>query len=92
MITQNDEIIFSISPESICQALQINPQASLHPFSIGSLMDLYKNLTFPQIVHIFECFLPKNDELPRTNPPYPVPIFPRDVKTGNFHGDLVTWL
>lgn len=53
VIAQNNEIIFSISSESIFHGLQINLQASLHPFSSNSLMDLYKQLTFPQRAHIF---------------------------------------
>ncbi len=63
-------MLFSTTLYAICQALQINTQIALHPFSIDALMDIYKNLTFPKKAHTFECFLPENSELPRTNAPY----------------------
>lgn len=43
-------------------------------------MELYNKLTFPQGAQIFESFLPKNVELPRTSPPYPASIFPEMSK------------
>jgi len=47
----------------------------LHPFSMDSLMEIYKKLTFPQRANFFEIFLPKTAELLKTNPPYPSSTF-----------------
>jgi hypothetical protein len=55
--------------------LQIPRANSLSPFSIEILTDLYQKLSFPQRVHIFELFLPKNSQLPKKNPPYHSSIF-----------------
>ena len=43
-------------------------------------MEIYKNLTFPQKAHIFECFLLENSEFPKTNPPYFASISPKMSK------------
>lgn len=46
VIAQNNEVLFAITPESICQALQIYPSTPLHPFSTNSLMEIYQKSHF----------------------------------------------
>lgn len=77
IIAKNNDILFTISPKSICQILKIKPSAPLHSFSIDSLMEIYQKLTFPQRAKIFEIFLLENVELRRTSPPYPSSMFPK---------------
>jgi len=60
--------------------LQVKPSTPLHLFSIDSLMEIYKKVTFPQRSKIFEIFLPENAELSRTNPPYPSSLFPEMIR------------
>ena len=60
--------------------LQIQNSAPVHPFSIESLMEFYKNLTFPQRAKLFEIFLPENVKLKKKNPPYSSSMFPEMTK------------
>ena len=76
IVSQNNDILFTITPFSTCQMLQIQNSTSLKPFSVNSLMELYKTLTFSHKAKIFETFLPENFKLPKTNPPYPSSMFP----------------
>lgn len=39
----DQDILFKITPDSICQMLKIQYLASMKPFSVDSLMKLYKN-------------------------------------------------
>jgi len=53
-----------------------DPKFSLFEIlSVDSLMELYKNLTFPHKAKIFETFLPMNVQFPKKNPPYPSSMF-----------------
>jgi hypothetical protein len=70
------EILFTITPETIDQMLQIPQNDSTTPFSVEALNELYQKLTFPQRAQIFEIFLPEDAQLPKKNPPYPSSIFP----------------
>jgi hypothetical protein len=54
--------------------LQIQRSDPVIMFSIESLNELYQKLSFPQRAHILEIFLPKDDQLPKKNPPYPSSI------------------
>lgn len=49
---------------------------SLSHFSPETLIDLYHKLTFPQRAQKFEIFLPKDEKLPKINPPYSFSMFP----------------
>lgn len=60
VVAQNGDILFSITPKSINQMLKIPNNDSLSPFLVDSLMEIYKNLTFPQRAKIFEIFLPED--------------------------------
>lgn len=55
--------------------MEIQNHKPLHPFSLESLMDIYKKLDFPQRSKIFETFLLENIQFPKTNPPYESSIF-----------------
>ena len=72
----NGEILFTITPETINQMLQIPQNNSTTPFSIEALNELYQKLTFSQWAQIFEIFLLEDAQLPKKNPPYPSFIFP----------------
>lgn len=80
VVSQNNKSLFTITVESINQMLQIQNPKSLHPSSLESLMDIYKNIDFLQRAKIFETSLPKNVQLPKTNPPYQSSMFPEMTK------------
>ena len=84
VISQNKEVLFTIIVESIGHVLQVKTPKTLHPFSLESHMDIYKNLDFPQRTAIFETFLPENDQVPKNNPPYQSTMFPNMTVTQNF--------
>lgn len=65
IISQINDVLFTIYPESIWKMIQVKASTPMHPFSIDSLMEVYKKLTFPQTTKIFEILLPKNVELAR---------------------------
>jgi hypothetical protein len=69
------EILFTITPETIDQMLQIPKNDSTTPFFVEALNELYQKLTFPQRAQIFEIFLPEDAQFPKKNPPYPSSIF-----------------
>jgi len=75
IVSSSGENLFTITSETIDWMLQIPRNDSIVPFSIESLNDLYKKLTFPQRAQIFEIFLPRNAQLPKKNPPYSSSIF-----------------
>jgi len=75
IVSSSVETLFTITPESINQMLQIPKNDFEIPFSIESLNDLYQKLSFPQRTQIFEIFLPEDAQLPKKNPPYPSSIF-----------------
>jgi len=55
--------------------LQFQNFNSMQPLSVDSLMEIYKNLTFPQITKIFKIFLLEDAQLPKKNPPYSSSMF-----------------
>jgi hypothetical protein len=69
IVSSSGETLFTITPESIDQMLQIPRSDPAIPFSIEALNDLYQKLTFPQRAQIFEIFLPEDAQLPKKNPP-----------------------
>jgi hypothetical protein len=75
IISSSHETLFTITPKSINQMLHIPKNDSEIPFSIEALNDLYQKLSFSQRAQIFEIFLPKDAQFPKTNPPYPSSIF-----------------
>jgi hypothetical protein len=75
IVSSSGETLFTITPESINQMLQIPRIDSAIPFSVEALNDLYQKLSFPQRAQIFEIFLPEDAQFPKKNPPYPSSIF-----------------
>jgi hypothetical protein len=75
IISSSHETLFTINPKYINQMLHIPKNDSEIPFSIEALNDMYQKLSFSQRAHIFYIFLPKDTQLPKTNPPYPSSIF-----------------
>jgi hypothetical protein len=71
IVSSSGESLFTITPESINQMLQIQRSDPVIPFSIKALNNLYQKLSFPQRAQIFEIFLPEDAQLPKKNPPYP---------------------
>lgn len=57
-----------------------SPMENSAPFSLEALTELYQKLDFARRANIFDIFLPKNAQLPKQNPPYPSPIFPKHDK------------
>jgi hypothetical protein len=55
--------------------MQISRDESASPFNLEIITELYQKISFPQITHIFELFLPQATQLPKTNPPYPSSMF-----------------
>lgn len=60
--------------------LQIQNYTPLKPFTINSLLEFYKNLTFPHRENVFETFLPEDAQLLKKNPPYSSSMFPEMTK------------
>jgi hypothetical protein len=75
IVSSSGETLFTITPETIDQIMQIPRADSLSPFSIEILTEMYQKLSFPQRAQIFEIFLPENAQLPKKNPPYHSSIF-----------------
>jgi hypothetical protein len=74
--SRNGEIMFTITPETINQMLQIPQNKSTTPFFVESINELYQKLTFSQRAQFFEIFLREDAQLPKKNPPCPSSIFP----------------
>jgi hypothetical protein len=75
IVSLSGETLFTITPETIDQIMQIPRADSLSHLSIEILTEMYQKLYFPWRVQIFELFLPKNAQLPKKNPPYHSSIF-----------------
>jgi hypothetical protein len=75
IVSSSGETLFTITPETIDQIMQIPRADSLSPLSIEILTEMYQKLSFPQRAQIFELFLPENAQLPKKNPPYHSSIF-----------------
>jgi hypothetical protein len=67
--------MFFITPEAIDQMMQIPRTKSASPFNIEIITELYQKLSFPQRAQIFEFFLPRDAQFPKSNPPYPSSLF-----------------
>ena len=80
LVDRNGESLFSITPESIFQALKNNPPISLHPFLVDWMMEIYHKLTFQQRASMFDSFMLEGSELPFHNPPYSSTTFPKMPK------------
>jgi hypothetical protein len=75
IVSSSGETLFTITPESINQMLQIPTIDSTGPFSIEVLNDVYQKISFPQRAQIFEIILLEDAQLPKKNHPYPSSIF-----------------
>jgi hypothetical protein len=75
IVSSFGETLFTITPKTIDQIMQIPRADSLSPLSIEILTEMYQKLSFPQRAQIFELFLPENSQLPKMNPPYHSSIF-----------------
>ena len=64
IISSSGETLFTITPESINQMLQIPKIDFSILFSIEILNYLYQKLSFPQRAQIFEIFLPEDAQFP----------------------------
>jgi hypothetical protein len=74
-VSSSGETLFTITPKTINQMLQIPRNDFAISFSIEILNDLYQKLSFPRRTQIFEIFLPKDAQFPKNNPFYPSSIF-----------------
>lgn len=70
IMTQNGNILITITAPNINQMLPIPSSNSLSHFSPVTLMERYNKLTFPHRALIFEIFLLEDAEIPKRNPPY----------------------
>jgi hypothetical protein len=75
IVSSSGETLFTITPESIDQMMQISRVESASPFTLEVLTEKYQNLSFPQRAQIFELFLPQDAQFPKKNPPYHSSMF-----------------
>jgi len=80
IITLAQEILFTVTAQSINQMLQIQPQPEGVPFSIETFTKPYIKLYFPKRSQIFQTFLPEIAQIPKKNPPYSISIFPEQTR------------
>jgi hypothetical protein len=75
IISSSGETLFTITPETIDQMMQIPRADSLSPFSVEIITEMYQKLSFLQRAQIFEFFLTESSQLPKKNHPYHSSIF-----------------
>jgi hypothetical protein len=75
IVSSSGETLFTITPETIDQMMQIPRAESFSPFTIEILTEMYQKLSFPQRAQIFELFLPESAQFPKKNPPYHSSMF-----------------
>lgn len=79
IVAPNHELLFTMTPESINQMLQIQPIPNQTPLSITNLLDLYITLDLVKIKQIFKNFIIEEHHTPTDILPYAATIF---SKTG----------
>ena len=75
IVSHNQQILFTITAESISQMLQIQPNPNETPFSIENLLELYLMLDLPKRAQIFQSFILEVSHTPTVSPPYYATIF-----------------
>lgn len=74
MVATDQQLFFTITPESINQMLQIQSSPNQTPLSIGNLY-LYLKLDQVKIMQIFQNFIIEDRHTPIDTPPYAATIF-----------------
>ena len=75
IITHNQQVLFTITAESINQMLQVQPSPNETPLSIGDLLDVYVKLDVAKIAQIFKTFIIEECHTPTDSPPMLPPFF-----------------
>lgn len=75
IVSPNQQILFTVTTESINQMLHIQPKPNEIPFSIENLLELYLKLDLPKRSHIFQTFILEEAHIPTDSPPYSATIF-----------------
>jgi hypothetical protein len=84
IVSSSGETLFTITPESINQMLQIPRIDSASPFSIEILNDLYQKLSFPQRAQILKSSYQKMHSCLRKTLPIHLP-FSQSGQPNHFH-------
>jgi hypothetical protein len=75
IVSSSGETLFTITPETIDQMMQIPRVGSFSPFTTEILIKMYQKLSFPQRAHIFEISLLKSAQFPKKNHPHHSSMF-----------------
>ena len=75
IVTLDQQVLFTITAESINQMLQVQPSPNETPLSIEGFLDLYTKLDLPRIAQIFETFIKEECHTPTESPPYVATTF-----------------
>lgn len=75
IVTPDQQVLFTITAESINQMLQVQPSPNETPLSIEGLLDLYTKLYLPTTAQIFQNFIIEECHTPTESPPYVATIF-----------------
>ena len=79
IVTPNQQVLFTITAESINQILQVQPCPNETRLSIEGFLDLYTKLEPPRIAQIFQTFIIEECHTPKETPPYAATIFLREA-------------
>jgi len=75
IMSHDHKVLFTITPESINEMLQLQPGPNLTPLSIGDLLDLYPKLNSTRLAQLFQTFIVEEKHIPNNPPPYVETIF-----------------
>jgi len=71
----NQQLLFTITIESINQMMQVQPNPNETSLSISDLLDLYVKLDLAKMAQIFQTFIIEDRHTPTDSPPYATTIF-----------------
>jgi len=57
IMSHDQKVIFTITPEFINEMLQLQPGPNLTPLSIGDLLDLYPKLSSARLAQLIQTFI-----------------------------------
>jgi len=79
VMSPNEDVLFTITVESINEMLHLQPGQNLTPISIGNLLDQFPKLTTTRLAEIFQTFIVEEKYIPKDPPPYMWTIFSKLV-------------
>ena len=79
IVSPNQQLLFTITAESINQMMHVQPSPNETPLSISDLLDLYVKLDLAKIAQFFHTFIIEYFHTPTDSPSYVATIFHREA-------------